>query len=103
MKKQYSLGLLAVVLFSLGTQAQAGRLANQERRIDKGVQQGRVSGKEEQALREEHAAIVNARQEARADGRITAEERAALQQSLHNASKHIYEDKHNVDAVNSGQ
>jgi hypothetical protein len=67
----------------------------QQRRIVRGVRSGELTARE--TLRLERGAWDVRRDErrAKADGRVTARERAALQRELNRESRHIYRAKHN--------
>ena len=101
MNKQLFLSLALTLLFC-GANAEAGKLANQQRRIDSGVKNGRLNTEETQALTTEHKALEGLRQDAKADGKVSDEERAAFRKAAAAASQNIYKAKHNVN-TQSGQ
>jgi len=70
------------------------REANQKHRIQQGVRSGELTRLETRRLVKEQAQIRRMERRFRADGEITARERARLQHELNQASRHIYRQKH---------
>ncbi len=96
MNKQLFLSLTLTLLFC-GINAEAGKLSNQQRRIDNGVKNGRLNAVETQELVSEHKALEEMRKAAKADEKFSDEERAAFRKAAAEASKNIYKAKHNVN------
>jgi hypothetical protein len=72
------------------------RQENQVARINQGVASGELTKKEATVLRTEQRAIRAERQAFKADGKLTAAERAQLHRDQNQASKRIYKKKHNA-------
>lgn len=70
------------------------RQANQEKRIDQGVASGELTRREARKLNREQAAINAAEDKAKADGTVTAKERARLHKAQNHASRDIRRQKH---------
>lgn len=70
---------------------------NQEQRIQQGVQSGQLTKGEAQNLQSEEKAIHQEEKQYKSDGVLTKDERKDLHQDLNQASKDIYQDKHNAD------
>ena len=70
------------------------REANQKHRIQQGVRGGELTRRETARLLAEQARIRAMERRARADGEVTARERARLQRGLNQSSRHIYRQKH---------
>ncbi len=76
------------------------RKQNQERRINSGVETGQLTSKEASKLRQEQAAIQATRAAYKASGgKISSSEKAVLQNMRDQASKHIYNQKHDKAIV----
>ena len=75
------------------------RQANQEKRIQQGVQSGRLTGKEAARLEKGQARIDRTEQRAKADGVVTKKERARMQHQQNVQSRHIARAKHNARAT----
>jgi hypothetical protein len=71
------------------------REAYQQRRIDQGVNSGRVTPQEYNRLENRQARIQNAEARMKSDGRYTCAERARTRHLLDRGSRQIYRDKHN--------
>ncbi|MGL4231200.1 MAG: hypothetical protein ACRDAM_02640 [Casimicrobium sp.] len=69
---------------------------NQAHRIQQGVASGELTKKEATALRVEQKGIRAEKRAFKADGKVTAAERAELRRDQKAASRHIYKKKHNV-------
>ena len=70
------------------------RQANQERRIDQGVESGSLTQREAARLDRGQAHVQNLEDKAKADGKVTPKERARLQHAENVQSKRIYSEKH---------
>ncbi len=94
--------IAAVVMtaFTLPAAAQTGtplvdkRQANQEARIQQGVQSGQLTPKETAKLEKGQAKVQAAENKAKADGVVTPKERAKLAKKQDKQSKKIYKEKH---------
>jgi hypothetical protein len=71
------------------------RQGNQQKRIGRGVASGELKAGEVRKLEQEQKDIQQQKQEARADGTVTGEERKEIQKEQNKASRHIYRAKHN--------
>jgi hypothetical protein len=105
------LALVTLSLVSLGALAQTPapaaasssatpridqRQANQERRIDQGVASGQLTRPEARRLERQQGAIDRAENRARADGTVTAQERARLTHMQNHTSAHIARQRHDA-------
>jgi len=70
------------------------REANQERRIQQGVNSGQLTAREANRLENQQGRIDRAEDKAKADGRVTAQERARLHNMQDRASRDIAREKH---------
>jgi hypothetical protein len=70
------------------------RQANQEARIQKGVQSGQLTDKEAAKLERGQAKVDRMEDKAKADGKVTAKERAKLARAQDKQSKKIRKQKH---------
>ena len=70
------------------------RQANQEQRIQQGVQSGQLTGKEAARLEKGQARIERREQRAKADGVVTKKERAQIQRQQNVESRKIAREKH---------
>jgi hypothetical protein len=70
------------------------RQANQEARIQQGVQSGQLTPKEAAKLEKGQAKVQAAEDKAKADGVVTPKERAKLAKKQNKQSKKIYKEKH---------
>ena len=93
--------LLAAAGITLPASAQAQstprvdqRQANQERRIEQGVNSGALTGKEAARLEKGQAHVQKMENKAAADGKVTKKERARLEHAQNNQSRKIYREKH---------
>ena len=75
------------------------RQQKQERRIDRGIKNGKITPKEASRLRDQQAIIMAERLQAQKDGKITGRERAQEQHDLNVLNKDIYRKKHNQRRV----
>lgn len=93
--KALTLIVAASVLVSFGFEAEAGRRqANQRARIRQGVKSGELSRDEAKDLRANQKNIRRAKKDAKADGSVSAEERENIRGMRKDASKDIYNQKH---------
>lgn len=76
------------------------RQYNQERRIQQGVRDGTVTRSEYYRLEQEQARIRDLERRAKADGRVDHREAAQIRNAQQDASRHIYQEKH--DRENRG-
>jgi len=70
------------------------RQANQEKRIEKGVQSGQLNQKEAVRLQKGQERVQKAENKALADGKMTKKERAHIEHMQDQQSKKIYREKH---------
>lgn len=95
MSKLISLSLISLLV---AAQAEAGRIQrHQSARIRQGVKSGQLTRSEAKTLRAEHRENRRMAHEARADGTVTPDERAALRESQMEASQNIYNEKHDAE------
>ena len=77
-----------------GTSDIDARQARQEQRIQQGVRTGEVTRGEYYRLEREQARIRQMERQAKADGYVSASERARIRGAQEDASRHIYQQKH---------
>lgn len=70
------------------------RQANQQRRIDQGVQSGQLNQREAARLERGQAHVQKMEDKAKADGVVTKKERARLEHAENKQSRHIAREKH---------
>jgi hypothetical protein len=70
---------------------------NQQHRVAEGVRSGELTKDETKQLAAEQRAIRQEERAYKSDGVLTREERTDLHQDLNEASKHIYEEKHDAE------
>lgn len=70
------------------------RQANQERRIEQGVQSGQLNAAEAARLEKGQANVQKREEKAKADGKVTKAEKAKLHQAQDRQSKRIAKQKH---------
>ena len=70
------------------------REANQERRIQQGVNSGQLTQREANRLENQQQRVERAEDKAKADGQVTAKERARLHNMQDRASRDIAREKH---------
>jgi hypothetical protein len=75
------------------------RQANQEKRIQQGVQSGQLTGKEAARLEKGQARVERTKERAKSDGVVTKQERARIQHQQSVQSRHIAREKHNARAA----
>lgn len=96
--------ILAMVLFSAITvSAQSTntpgvdkREQNQQNRIGNGIKNGSLTPEEAVRLEKQQGHIQHMENKAKADGNVTAAERARLQAAENRSSRNIYRKKHNA-------
>lgn len=74
-----------------------GRQHNQRERLQDGWRDGSLTRSERHDLRDEQKAIRTEERAYKADGVLTRAERQDLQQDLNEASRHIYQEKHDAE------
>ena len=72
------------------------RQVNQQKRIAGGVKSGELTAKETRRLEAREAKIQHDKREAKADGEVTAKERAKLHREQNRASRAIHRQKHDA-------
>lgn len=72
------------------------REINQQERIDQGVKSGELTKRETVRLEAREAKIHQDKKEAKADGIVTAKERAKLNREQNRSSRAIHRQKHDV-------
>lgn len=70
------------------------RQANQQQRIDQGVQSGALTDREAARMERGQDRIQNMEDKAKADGVVTGQERKRITKAQDNQSKRIYRQKH---------
>jgi hypothetical protein len=91
---------VAVLAFALPAAAQTAtprvdqREANQQKRIDQGVQSGELNAKETARLEKGEAKVEKMEEKAKSDGQVTKKERAALHHAQDKQSRRIAKQKH---------
>ncbi len=95
--------LLSSTGFAQGASAPAGaaaeqridnRQARQEKRIDQGIESGRLTQREAQRMERQQARIDRAEDRATADGTVTRREAARLEAAQDTSSRRIHRQKH---------
>src|SRR5881397_2717112 len=69
----------------------------QHARVAQGVRSGELTPSETRDIAKEQRAIRQEEREFKSDGKLTVEERKELRQDLNQASKNIYEQKHDAE------
>src|SRR5262245_48715784 len=85
---------IALAQGTSSTQRIDKRQANQEKRIDQGVQSGQLNQKEAARLEKGQQRVQKAEDKAMADGKMTKKERAHIEHMQDHQSKNIYREKH---------
>ena len=89
---------LAVVAAPVFAQSSTPRIdqrqANQEQRIEQGVQSGQLNQREAARLEKGQARVQKMENRATADGKVTAKERARIEHAQDKQSRRIYREKH---------
>lgn len=101
MKLKTVAAALLMTAFTLPALAQADstpridqRQANQQQRIDQGVQSGALTGREADRLEAGQARVQRIEDRAVADGKVTMKEKARIEHAQDVQSKRIYRQKH---------
>ena len=81
-------------------QADVQRNANQQKRIEQGVQSGQLTGHEAAKLERGQARVDRAEARAGADGHVGAAEQKAIQKRENRQSKRIHKEKHDAQVKN---
>lgn len=94
-----TLATLIIAAFALPALAQTTpnidqREANQQRRIDQGVQSGELTQKEAVKLEKGQAKVEKMEDKAKADGTVTPHERKRIQHAQNKQSHKIHRQKH---------
>ena len=98
MKHLLQIILLSCLFISIAEARPPGaKAARQNARIKNGVRSGTLTHDEGAALRNEQKDIREMRKSARKDGKLSKEERKNINQAQREASKNIYEQKHDGD------
>jgi hypothetical protein len=74
-----------------------GRQANQENRIRDGIRDGSLTRSEAGGLIQEQRRIQQLESRAKSDGYISARERNEIRRAQENASRHIYQERHDSE------
>ena len=74
------------------------RQANQISRIQQGLRDGSLTRSEASRLIEEQKRIAEMERRAERDGKVTRQEKAALDRAQDNASRHIYQERHDNES-----
>ena len=75
------------------------REANQEKRIEQGVQSGQLTPKEAARLEKGQQKVEKMESKATADGKVTKKEKAKLHHAQNKQSRHIAKQKHDTQKV----
>jgi len=94
--------LAAVPALAQNTADVVQRNANQQERIEQGLQSGQLTTKEASKLEKGEARIEKMEQRANADGKMTDAEKRRIEQAQNKESQQIYQDKHNAQTGNPG-
>lgn len=91
-----SVGLAQPCFAGLDTPRIDQRQANQEKRIEQGIDSGALTNRETNRLEHQQTRIDHQEDAAKADGRMTPAERARLTHQQNKASRNIARKKHNL-------
>jgi len=98
MNTRIILALLATAALPVAAQTATPRVdqrqANQEARIEQGVQSGELTKRETAKLEQGQSKVQKMETKAKADGQVTQKERARLAKAQDKQSKKIYKEKH---------
>jgi len=112
MKRSITMLLSGLATVSIAASALAGptdtphidkRQANQEKRIQQGVNSGKLTPEESARLEKQQDRIQKAEEAAKADGKVTARERKKLHKMQDNANDNIARKKHNKRNAGTAQ
>ena len=92
--------LLAAPVLAQNTADVVQRNANQQERIEQGLQSGQLTTKEASQLEKGEARIEKMEQRADANGKMTDAEKRRIEQAQNKESQQIYQDKHNAQTGN---
>jgi hypothetical protein len=99
MKLAFLAAAIAAIALPAAAQVQTPRIdqrqANQEARIQQGVQSGELTGKEAAHLEKGQARVQGMKDKAAADGKVTRHERAKIARAQKKQSHKIARKKHN--------
>ncbi len=87
--------VLGAIFNSADAQAIKQHAKNQQHRIKQGVKSGELTRHESKTLVKDQKEIRNDVKEARADGKVTKDERKDIRQDQRQESRKIYRKKHN--------
>lgn len=87
-------GATAANAYGTSTRDIDGTQANQERRIERGLRDGSLTRREAAELVNEQRHIQHLESRARADGRVSRSEAEQIRRAQDNASRHIYQERH---------
>lgn len=90
--------LLPALALAQATPGVDQRQANQERRIQQGVQSGQLTPREAARLERGQDRVERMEEKAKADGKVTPEERRRLKRTQDRQSEAIYREKHDRQA-----
>lgn len=98
MNTRIILAILATAALPVAAHAETPRVgerqANQEARIQQGVQSGELTVKETNKLEKGQAKVQKLETKAKADGQVTQKERAKLAKAQDKQGRKIYKEKH---------
>lgn len=94
-----SIGAFAQAASAPATPGVDQREAKQDARIQQGVASGELNAKETYRLEKEQAVINKAEAKAKADGKVTKQERRKLHHMQNRASKDIHAQKHDAQTT----
>jgi len=104
MKSAHSVVAAALTLGFCGAAfAQAGTIqrdANQQQRIEQGLQSGQLNTREAARLENEEARVERDQSRAMKDGKLTPQEKARLAREQNQVSRDIYREKHDAQTGN---
>jgi hypothetical protein len=92
--------LFAVPALAQTTATEVQRNANQQERIEQGLQSGQLTTKEAAKLEKGEAHIEKMEQRAEANGKLSDAEKQRIEQAQNKESQEIYRDKHNAQTGN---
>ena len=103
MNTRIILAILAAAALPVAAQTSTPRVdqrqANQEARIQQGVQSGQLTPKEDAKLEKAQGKIEADKEKAQADGKVTSKERKKLAKEQNKQSKKISKQKHDKQAT----
>jgi hypothetical protein len=93
---------LAMPALAQNTADVVQRNANQQERIEQGLQSGQLTTKEASKLEKGEARIEKVEQRADADGKMNDAEKRRIEQAQNKESQQLYQDKNNAQTSNPG-